>query len=159
MKQNKAGGRVEVKKRKKTLRGKLLTSSLSPLSEACLISQKAAREGFDWPDITGVVEKLEEEMEEFKEALSSGDRKKAREELGDLLFVMVNAARFLKVHPEKALQNTVRKFKSRFRYVEEMLQKKGKSFRQSNLAEMEELWQQAKEQREAKGKHRRSRPK
>jgi DNA phosphorothioation-dependent restriction protein DptG len=94
--------------------------------------------------MAGVIEKLEEEMEELKEALSTGDREKAEEELGDLLFVMVNVARFLNVHPERALAKTMKKFNSRFRYMEEALRKKGKSLRQSTLAEMEAHWQEAK---------------
>ncbi len=102
--------------------------------------------------MTGVMEKLEEEMEELREALAMGDRKKAEEELGDLLFVMVNVARFLKVHPEKALAKTIKKFESRFRYMEEALRKRGKSLRQSNLAEMEALWQEAKKLAKSKGR-------
>jgi len=128
---------------KSTLRPKPLSS----LSEALQLARKAARTGFDWPDIDGVLEKLDEETEELKEACSTGDRTKIEEELGDLLFVIVNVARFLNIHPEKALGKTVRKFKVRFHYIEASLRKRGKSLRQSNLAEMDELWEEAKRQK------------
>ena len=152
MKRNQARRGTKMKKTEQTSLAKSQKHGRSAFAEAYLLSRKASRAGFDWPDIAGVVEKLEEELAEFKGALSMEDRKKAKEELGDLFFVMVNAARFLSVHPEKALQGTIRKFKSRFRYVEETLRKKGKTLRQSSLAEMEELWQQAK-QRRRRGPH------
>lgn len=116
----------------------------SPLHEAYELTRKVSGLGFDWPDLEGVVKKLEEEMEELKEALSLGEKQKAKDELGDLLFVLVNLARFLKVHPEKALSRTIRKFEKRFRYVEKGLQRMGKSFEESNLAEMDRLWEEAK---------------
>ena len=141
-----------VKRTKKTDANNSGSHPRSTLSEAYLVARRASRLGFDWPDMTGVMEKLAEEMDELREALAMGDRKKAEEELGDLLFVMVNVARFLKVHPEKALVKTIKKFESRFRYVEEALRKKGKSLRQSNLAEMEELWQEAKKMDHFRGR-------
>ena len=103
--------------------------------------------GFDWPDIGGVLKKLDEEMMELQEALSLQDKKKAREELGDLLFVMANLGRFLQIDPERALRQTIRKFVSRFRYVETRLRKQGKSPRQSTLLEMDQLWEEAKQKR------------
>jgi tetrapyrrole methylase family protein/MazG family protein len=123
------------------------------LKEAYRLTREVSRLGFDWPEINSVLEKLEEELEEFREALLTGDRKKMGEELGDLLFVMVNIARFLRIHPEKALEKTVKKFKSRFYYVEEALQKRGKSLRQSSLAEMDELWEEAKRAKARNPKH------
>jgi tetrapyrrole methylase family protein/MazG family protein len=128
----------------------LRPESPSSLSEAYQLTCEAARLGFDWPDMAGVLEKLNEEVKEFREALSADDREKMGEELGDLLFVLVNVARFLRIHPEKALQRTVRKFKSRFGYVEKELRKRGKSLRQSNLAEMDVLWEEAKRQKGVK---------
>jgi uncharacterized protein YabN with tetrapyrrole methylase and pyrophosphatase domain len=152
MKQKSGKPTNPVKTTKKTDANDSGSHPRSPLSESYLIARKASRHGFDWPDMTGVMEKLAEEMDELREALALGDRKKAEEELGDLLFVMVNVARFLKVHPERALAKTIKKFESRFRYMEEALRKKGKTLRQSNLAEMEELWQEAKRLDKSKGR-------
>ncbi len=132
-------------------RSALLRSGVSPLldhgaslSLAYQLTKQASRVGFDWPDIHGVLNKLDEELKEFREALSLKDKKKAREELGDLLFVMANIARFLRIDPERALRTTVKKFISRFHYIETTLHKQGKSFRQSNLFEMDRLWEEAK---------------
>jgi len=125
----------------------------SPLREAYELTQKVSALGFDWPHLEGVLTKLEEEIEELKEALLLGEKEKAKDELGDILFVLVNLSRFLKVHPEKALSRTIRKFKTRFRYVEKGLQSMGKSFEESNLAEMDGLWEEAKarSKRKARG--------
>jgi tetrapyrrole methylase family protein/MazG family protein len=136
-----------MKKTGKPVPEKASTLSSSSLSEALELARKAARTGFDWPNLAGVLRKLDEEMEELKEACSTGDRKRIEEELGDLLFVIVNIARFQRIHPEKALGRTVKKFKTRFRYIEASLQKRGKTLRQSNLAEMDELWEEAKNQK------------
>ncbi len=114
------------------------------LSLAYQLTKQASRVGFDWPDIRGVLNKLDEELEEFRKALSLKDKKRIREELGDLLFVMANIARFLRIDPERALRRTVKKFISRFHYIETTLRKQGKSFRQSNLFEMDQLWEEAK---------------
>ena len=83
-------------------------------------------------------------MEEFREALSLRNPRKIREELGDLLFVLANVARFLRINPEEALGRTLGKFTKRFQYIERSLRKKGKSLRQSNLVEMDQLWEEAK---------------
>jgi tetrapyrrole methylase family protein/MazG family protein len=114
------------------------------LSRAYQLTQRASRVGFDWPDIDGVMEKLDEETGELKEALASRNRKRIREEIGDLLFVLANVSRFLKIDPEKALQKTLEKFISRFHYIEGALHQAGKSFSQSNLIEMDRLWEEAK---------------
>lgn len=114
------------------------------LTLAYQLTRQASQVGFDWPDIHGVLNKLDEELEEFREALSLKDKKRIREELGDLLFVMVNIARFFRIDPERALRRTVKKFISRFHYIETTLCKQGKSFRQSNLFEMDQLWEEAK---------------
>ena len=114
------------------------------LSLAYQLTKQASRVGFDWPDIRGVLNKLDEELEEFREALSLKDKKRIREELGDLLFVMANIARFLRIDPERALRRTVKKFMSRFHYIETTLRKQGKALRQSNLFEMDQLWEEAK---------------
>lgn len=86
-------------------------------------------------------------MEEFREALSLRNPRKIREELGDLLFVLANIARFLRINPEEALRRTLGKFTKRFQYIERSLRKNGKSLRQSNLVEMDQLWEEAKKKK------------
>jgi len=130
------------KERKSILEG---ISPRSPsLFQAYQLTEKASRAGFDWPNIEGVLGKLEEEMRELREALSLRDRRKIREEIGDLLFVMANVSRFLRIHPEEALKKSLDKFVSRFRYIETSLCKEGKSLSQSNLIEMDRLWEESK---------------
>ena len=119
----------------------------SPLSRAYQLTQVASRAGFDWPTIGGVLEKLDEEMREFKEALALQDRKKICEEIGDLFFVLANVSRFLHLHPEEALKKTLDKFVSRFHYIEASLHKEGKSLRQSDLVEMDRLWEESKKRK------------
>jgi uncharacterized protein YabN with tetrapyrrole methylase and pyrophosphatase domain len=89
-------------------------------------------------------------MHELQQALSLGDKKKVREEIGDLLFVMTNLARFLKIDPEDALKRTIEKFILRFGYIEASLLKRGKTIYQSNLMEMDHLWEEAKRKRRKK---------
>ena len=117
------------------------------LSQAYQLTQKASRVGFDWPNIEGVLNKLDEEMREFREALLLQNRRKTREEIGDLLFVMANVSRFLHIHPEEALKKTLDKFVSRFHYIEASLHKEGKSLRQSDLVEMDRLWEESKKRK------------
>jgi len=121
--------------------------AVSSLSLAAQLTRDVSRLGFDWPDLDGVLKKLDEEMKEFREALSLQSRTKIREELGDLLFVLVNISRFLGIDPEEALRKTVKKFMLRFHYIETSLRKKGKSFHQSNLIEMDQLWEKAKKRK------------
>ena len=136
-------------RKKKTVTGKgrppiIKRKQIGSLSLAYQLTLRASKVGFDWPDIQGVLEKLDEELMELREALRHRDPKRAQEELGDLLFVLANVARFLQINPEQALRKTIRKFISRFRYMEFSLKKKGKSLRQSNLIEMDQLWEEAK---------------
>jgi tetrapyrrole methylase family protein/MazG family protein len=124
-----------------------IPKDLPSLSLAYQLTEKASRLGFDWPDLKGVLKKLDEEMKEFREALSIQNQKRIREELGDLLFVLVNTSRFLRINPEEALRKTLEKFTSRFHYIETSLRKKGKTFQQSNLMEMDRLWEKSKKKR------------
>ncbi len=119
----------------------------SSLTLAYQLTDEVSRLGFDWPDLNGILNKLDEEIKEFKEALPLRSRRRIREELGDLLFVMVNISRFLRMNPEEALRKTIEKFIRRFNYIERSLHKKGKSFRQSNLIEMDQLWKEAKKKK------------
>ena len=117
---------------------------LSSLLLAYHLTKRVSRLGFDWPNLSGVLEKLDEEVKEFREALSLHHRRRIREEMGDLIFVLVNIARVLRINPEEALKRTVKKFILRFRYIERSLYKKGKSLHQSNLIEKDQLWEEAK---------------
>ncbi len=121
-----------------------IPQDLPSLSYAYRLTRKASRLGFDWPDLSGVLDKMEEELREFREALSLRNRRHMAEEFGDLLFVLVNVARVLGIDPEKALKGTIKKFSSRFRFIETSLRQAGKSFHQSDLAEMDRLWEKAK---------------
>ena len=119
----------------------------SSLSLAYQLTKEVSRLGFDWPDLYGILKKLDEEMKEFREALPLRNRRRIREELGDVLFVLVNVSRFLRMDPEEALKKTIEKFIRRFHYIERSLHKKGKSCHQSNLIEMDQLWEEAKKRR------------
>jgi len=114
------------------------------LSQAYQLTQRASQIGFDWPNIEGVLKKMDEEMGELREALSLQNKKRIREEMGDLLFVLANVSRFLHINPEEALKKTLGKFVSRFHYIETSLYRQGKSFHQSNLSEMDQLWEESK---------------
>jgi MazG family protein len=125
-----------------------IPSKLPAIHEAHQISSRAARAGFDWPDVEGIFDKLQEEMRELKEVISLGgneaQRERLEDEIGDMLFVIVNIARYLKIDSESALKRANRKFKSRFRYMEVELAKQGKSLEQTSLEDMEALWRKAK---------------
>jgi nucleoside triphosphate diphosphatase len=146
-----------------------VSSKVPSLMEAQKLSSKAARVGFDWPNIEGLFEKLKEETEELRtevakipppgpvpvgrgiagakgETVPAELHQRLEDELGDLFFVLVNVARYLSVDPESALRKTNRKFRRRFLYVEEKLREKGKKIDDSSLDEMEELWQESKKQ-------------
>ena len=112
--------------------------------EALQITTKASRVGFDWKDAASVLTKLDEEVEELRGALRSGKGRAVAEEVGDLLFVAVNLARKAGVDPESALKGANRKFRRRFRHVEERLREEGRSPAESNLGEMDALWNEAK---------------
>jgi tetrapyrrole methylase family protein/MazG family protein/ATP diphosphatase len=117
---------------------------LPALTRAVKLSKRAADVGFVWPDISHVVAKLHEEVSELEAEIAAGDLEKARHELGDVLFVVANIARTLDVDPEDALRYTNSKFMRRFKYVEAKLAELGKTADQSDLAEMDALWEDAK---------------
>ena len=118
--------------------------ALPALMEAHEISKKAAKAGFEWPDFEQVLEKLREELGELAHARAHGSQDEIEGEVGDLLFTLVNVARWLKVDPEQALRKTNAKFRRRFAHLEQTLTGRGRSLEQSTLEEMESLWQQAK---------------
>ncbi|WP_019640018.1 nucleoside triphosphate pyrophosphohydrolase [Paenibacillus fonticola] len=118
---------------------------LPALMKAYKLQKKAAKAGFDWEDISGVWAKIEEELAELKESVEKGqDAKEQALELGDVLFSVVNAARFIGADPEEALSLTIRKFIRRFEYVEKRLKESGKTLATSSLSEMDVYWDEAK---------------
>ena len=131
----------EKKARGEPVRGLLesVPRNLPALIEAQQISSKAAGVGFDWENAEQVLDKLDEELDELDAARKSGSREELEGEVGDLLFVIVNLARFLKVDPEQALRKTNAKFRKRFAHVEA-----GAKLPGASIAEMEALWQEAK---------------
>lgn len=114
------------------------------LHRAAKLTKRAARVGFDWPSTDEVFDKLHEEVGELRAEIAAGDMTKAQEEVGDLLFVVANLARKLGVEPEEALRTTNAKFVRRFGFIEAELAKDGRSPEQSDLAEMDSLWDAAK---------------
>jgi ATP diphosphatase len=146
-----------------------VSSAMPALLEAHKLSSKAAGVGFDWPNLQGLFEKLQEETEELQEKLQGfpapgpqpqgngvagagrqqfpeGLHHRLEEEVGDLFFTLVNIARYLSCDSESALKKSNRKFRKRFQWIEEQLQAAGRSAQQSSTQELEELWQQAKQQ-------------
>jgi tetrapyrrole methylase family protein/MazG family protein len=121
-----------------------IPKSIPSLHRAYLITQRASRVGFDWEDREGVLKKLKEEVKELESAMSEGNEEKIVQEMGDLLFSVVNLGRFLEISPESALAGTVDRFVSRFNYIEQRLREKGKDPSQSTLEEMDQLWEEAK---------------
>ncbi len=124
-----------------------IPAALPALMRAIKLQNRAARVGFDWPDSEQVYEKLAEELQEVRDA---GDNQANRtEEIGDLLFVVANLARHLKVDPEDALRAANRKFERRFQYIEQQMRMQGRSLEGSTLDEMEALWSEAKHKEKA----------
>jgi MazG family protein len=116
------------------------------LLEALKVTKKAAKVGFDWENKEQIFAKIDEEISELRSAIGSGDTENIAEEVGDLLFAVVNLARHLDVEPETALKKTNRKFRERFKFIEEQLKMEGKKLEDSNLEEMDALWNKAKGQ-------------
>ena len=115
--------------------------ALPALSRAQRITEKAAKHGFDWPDSEGPLQKISEELQEIKEAKDHEHRAK---EVGDLLFAVVNYARHLGINAEDALRGSTERFHSRFSFIEQSLFEQGKTLADSNLTEMDALWNEAK---------------
>lgn len=114
------------------------------LLEALKVTKKAAKVGFDWKDKDQIFSKLDEEIAELKAAIEEDDTSHIDEEIGDLLFVIVNLARRLDVEPETALKKTNRKFRKRFRFIEDALAETGTSLEDASLEKMDGLWNDAK---------------
>jgi tetrapyrrole methylase family protein/MazG family protein len=121
-------------------------SSMPSLLLANRIASQAAGVGFDWDDAARALDKVVEEAAELRAEIEGGRRHEAENEVGDLLFAVANVARLLKINPEFALSRTNKKFTRRFRFVEAELRRQGKDIAAATLAEMEELWQQSKDE-------------
>ena len=118
--------------------------SFPALTEALKLQQRAAKVGFDWSEPAPILDKIEEEIGELREALAQGSPDKVKDELGDLIFAVVNIGRHVEVEPEQALRGTNTKFRRRFRFIEQELEAAGETVDEATLERMEELWQAAK---------------
>ncbi|WP_372964757.1 nucleoside triphosphate pyrophosphohydrolase [Marinobacter sp.] len=126
-----------------------IARTLPAIARAEKLQKRAANHGFDWPDIAPVFDKLHEEIDELKEAwqaaeAGTGERDAVEDELGDLMFVCVNLARFMKVNPEQALKRTNHKFEARFRAIEKILEAEGRDMDNESLEALDAIWQQVK---------------
>ncbi|NLG78614.1 MAG: nucleoside triphosphate pyrophosphohydrolase [Firmicutes bacterium] len=122
-----------------------IAGAMPALMRALKVQAKASRVGFDWPDVTGALEKVREEMDELEQARKAGDKARMAEEVGDVLFAFVNVARFLKVDPEIALGRAVDKFIARFKHIEMRAGEANRRIEDMTLDEMDSLWEEAKE--------------
>lgn len=120
-------------------------NSMPSLLKSLRIQDKARAVGFDWDKPEQVWEKVQEELGEFKHEVESGDREKLESEFGDVLFSLINYARYLKINPEDALEKTNKKFISRFNYMEQKIKAQGKALEDSSLEEMDVFWNEAKQ--------------
>ena len=121
-------------------------AQLPSLLRAHRLQDRAARVGFDWENTGQVLEKVEEEWKEFGAALSEGDQVQMEKEFGDLLFSLVNLARFVHINPEDALRRTIKEFIRCFQHIEKGLEREGKALNEVSLAEMDTLWEEAKKE-------------
>ncbi|MBO9194098.1 nucleoside triphosphate pyrophosphohydrolase [Rhizobium sp. 16-449-1b] len=118
--------------------------SFPALTEALKLQERAAKVGFDWSAPEPILDKIEEEIGELREALASGDHGKVSDELGDLIFAVVNIGRHVKADPEQSLRGTNTKFRRRFKHIETSLEAEGETLEAATLERMEDLWQAAK---------------
>ena len=135
--------KIKLKEGNKSVLGGV-PKSLPALVKATRIQDKAAGVGFDWDNIDDVFEKIKEEIDELHAEVKAQQQSNIESEFGDVLFSLINYARFLKVNPEDALERTNRKFIARFQYLEEKATAQGKSLKDMTLQEMETYWQEAK---------------
>jgi tetrapyrrole methylase family protein/MazG family protein/ATP diphosphatase len=119
---------------------------LPALTRASKIGKRVAQVGFEWADISGAIDKVQEEIGELRDEVNTGaDPTRTEQEIGDLLFSLVNVCRYLRIDPENALRLTNAKFERRFRYIEQQLLTRGRTPAESTLEEMDALWNEAKE--------------
>lgn len=139
-----------IKKKEKKLKSqtgvlKDVPSNLPALMRSYKVQQKAAQVGFDWDNIEDAFSKVDEEIRELRDVYKSNNVERITDELGDAFFALVNVSRFLKIQPELALNGTIGKFIRRFEYIEQQSIKAGKKLEDMSLAEMDELWNEAKQ--------------
>ncbi|ACS56106.1 nucleoside triphosphate pyrophosphohydrolase [Rhizobium leguminosarum] len=118
--------------------------SFPALTEALKLQERAAKVGFDWSAPEPILDKIEEEIGELRVALREGDQAKVNDELGDLIFAVVNIGRHVKADPEQAVRGTNTKFRRRFSHIEQVLEAEGETLQDATLERMEEIWQAAK---------------
>jgi XTP/dITP diphosphohydrolase len=121
-----------------------IPKSLPALIKAYRVQEKASNVGFDWSNPDDVWKKVEEEIAELKKAIDMKEQQKIEEEIGDLIFAIVNYSRFLKINPESALNKAIDKFIRRFQYIESELKSQGKSVYTATLEEMDKIWEKTK---------------
>lgn len=121
-----------------------VSKSLPSLMRSTKIQQKAAKVGFDWNDVNGAIDKLSEEVAELKEAVKENNKEHQTEELGDVLFSVVNVSRFLKIDSEEALYKACNKFSDRFRKVENLAKERNLDMKTATLEELDSLWEEVK---------------
>jgi tetrapyrrole methylase family protein / MazG family protein len=134
--------KIEKQERKYLVDG--IPDALPALFRAEKIQSRVARVGFDWTDMRPVLDKVEEEFAEFRRALENNDQENAMEELGDILFSLVNVGRHKNICAEDALRSTVKKFARRFRYIEDAYNQSGKDIHKATLEEMDKYWEESK---------------
>jgi ATP diphosphatase len=120
--------------------------ALPALNRAEKLQKRASEVGFDWDDPSGVLDKIEEEIQELREAIALGEHARVQDEMGDLLFAQVNLARHLKVKPDHALRGTNQKFERRFRFVEQCVAASGNSWDNHTLDQLDQYWDKAKQE-------------
>jgi len=140
----------DIKKQEKSGKGKdesffnRIPKSLPSLLRAQKITEKASRVGFDWKNIDGALKKIEEELMEFRVALKSKEKGELKNEIGDIIFSLVNLSRFVEISADEALRSSIKKFTDRFSYIEEKLKSHGKTLSDTTLEEMDHLWDESK---------------
>lgn len=135
--------KIKLKEKKNDKNRSLLDSvpgALPALMRAYRISERAARAGFDWEDVAGVMSKVDEELSELKVEIEKKNKDRIEMEYGDVLFTLINVARFLNVHPETALKGSVRRFENRFKNMEQIISESGRSFESMSQDEMDLIW-------------------
>ncbi len=134
--------KLQKEKRESLLQG--VPKNLSALLRAQKVQEKVSKVGFDWDKIEDVIAKIDEELQELKDAVKQNNREAIEEETGDFLFSVVNLARKININSENALRKTTNKFISRFQYIEKKLTEKGSDLNRASLEEMDKLWEDAK---------------
>lgn len=121
-----------------------IPGSFPSIQRSLKMQERARKKGFDWPDMDECMDKVNEEIEEFRDAVRTGNEKEIEHEMGDVFFSLINLSRFLKINPDEALRKANSRFYNRFSYIEKSLQEKGISPEEAGLEQMEKLWQEAK---------------